>query len=519
MNRPFATAPALVLALALAGCASTPGASSLPAAALPAAWQAPLPVPAAHVSAANASAATPSSGAATSSAALAGWWAGFADPVLPALIDSALAASPNLAAAQARIERARASRVAAGAAALPQLDAIGSAQSGRSLPRQPTAATASLGLQAAWEIDLFGGVGAGRSAAQSRLEAAQAGLQAARVSLAAETASSYVQLRACEAQLVQARLDAASREETSRLTELSARAGFTAPADAALARAGAAQSRSLVLARQAQCETLLKSLVEATALAEPALRAQLAAGTAVLPRPAPIAVQGLPAELLAQRPDLAEAARAVEAAASDQRVAQAREKPQVRLSGNLAAASLRSGGVSTSGSTWALGPLLISLPVFDGGSSAANSAAAKAEYEAAVAEYQAQVRRALREVEAALVALDSTASRQLDAEAAARDFEASLVATQARQRSGLASLFDLEAARLSAVQAQSALLELQAERASAWISLYRALGGSWSAGTPAAAAPAAPTGQPATATPAAQSAVSFSAFTSKPSAP
>lgn len=515
MNRPVFTLVALLLVTALAGCVSTPEVAGLPAAQLPAAWHAPLPTVTGP--AATATAAVPNAimtgHAATAGAAnaLARWWATFADPVLSQLIDSALAASSNLAAAQARIERARASRVAAGAAALPQLDAVGAIQGGRSLPRQPAATTASLGLQAAWEIDLFGGVGASRSAAQARLEAAQAGLQAAHVSLAAETASSYVQLRACEAQLVQVRLDAASREETSRLTELSARAGFSAPADAALARASAAQSRSLVLARQAQCETLVKSLVEATALAEPTLRAQLAAGTAVLPQPAPISVQTLPAELLARRPDLAEAARTVEAAASDQRAAEARERPQIRLSGSLAAASLRSGGVSTSGSTWALGPLLVSLPVFDGGSSAANSAAAQAEYGAAVADYQAQVRRALREVEAAFVALDSTASRQQDAEAAALDFEASLVATQARQRSGLASLFDLEAARRNAVQAQSALVELQAERASAWISLYRALGGGWSASSAGAA--------PAPVSPALGSAVSSSAPTSSPSSP
>lgn len=470
-RRPRVRALCFVLATAagLSGCAST--APSGPASAIPMAtpqaWSAPLP----H------------GGAATD---LARWWAGFSDPVLPGLVAAAQAASPTLAAAAARIERARATRVAAGAAALPQLDAVGSLSGGRSLPRQPSATSASLGLQAAWEIDLFGGLAANRSAAQARLEGAQAGWHDARVSLAAEVASSYVALRGCEAQVAQAQLDAASREETSRLTVLSARAGFTAPADAALARASAAQSRSLVLARQAQCETLLKGLVEVTALAEPALRERLVAGTATLPTPTPIAVQTLPAELLAQRPDLAQAARDVVAAAGDRRSAEARELPQVRLSGSLAGTSLRSAGVSTSGSTWALGPLLVSLPIFDGGSSAANSAAARADYDAAVAAYQAQVRRALREVETAFVALDSTARRQQDAEAAARDFEASLVATQARQRSGLASLFDLEAARRNAVQAQSALVDLRAERATAWISLYRALGGGWS---PAAAGP------------------------------
>ncbi|KPF45401.1 hypothetical protein IP80_16375 [beta proteobacterium AAP65] len=478
--RPLAAAAALAL---LGACATSAGPGAPLAAgapAVPAAWQAPVPPAAAAAQAGPSSA----------------WWASFRAPDLPGLIDAAQAASPTLAAAAARIERARATRTAAGAAQLPQVDAVGALQSGRSLPRQPSATSASLGLQAAWEIDLFGGVAAGRDSAQARLEAAQAGWHDARTAVAAEVASSYIAYRGCLAQAAQAALDATSREETSRLTGLSAQAGFAAPADAALARAGAAQARSTAVARRAQCETLLKSLVELTALSEAELRQRLADGpaaAATVPQPAALAVQLLPAELLRRRPDLAEAELAVLAAAADRRGAEARERPQLRLSGNLAAASLRSAGVSSSGSTWSFGPLQLSLPVFDGGSSAANSAAARAEFHAAVAAYQGQLRRAVREVEAALVALDASASRQRDAEAAARDFEAALQATQARQRSGLASLFDLEDARRLALQAQSALIDLQTERAAAWITLYRALGGDFNAeAKPAVAVSAAP---------------------------
>jgi outer membrane protein TolC len=109
-----------------------------------------------------------------------------------------------------------------------------------------------------------------------------------------------------------------------------------------------------------------------------------------------------------------------------------------------------------------------------------------------VAQVQGSVRRALREVETALVALDATAARERDVMAAATDFEASLTATEARQRGGLASLLDLEAARRNALAARSTVIELQRERASAWIALYRSLGGGW---TPAEAVPAALTPQ------------------------
>jgi len=470
--RPLAaTVFGVVWALLLTACASAPSPQPSvvegPASVSPT-WQAPLP----H-------------GGAT--ADLTTWWQQFNDTALPALQAAAQGASPTLASARARIERARAARVAAGAALLPQVDAVASASSGRSVPGQPnssTATSASLGVQAAWELDLFGGVAAGRNAAQARLVGAQAGWHEARVAVAAEVASSLLALRACEAQAVQARADATSRDETARLTGLSERAGFTAPADAALARAGAAQSRNLAVSQQAACDTLVKSLVEITDLPEPDLRLRLAAGTARVPQPAPIAVTLLPAALLSQRPDLADAARAVEAAAADQAQSRAQELPRVSLSGSFAGAALRSGGITSQGTTWSLGPLVVSLPLFDGGARSAATASARASYDEAVALYQAQVRRAVREVETALVALQSASQRQADAVSAARDFEASLRATQARQQGGLASLFDLEAARRNAVQAQSALIDLEREQAAAWIALYRALGGGWNAADP-----------------------------------
>lgn len=461
------------LALLLAGCASTVPSNPPPSApaSLPAAWQAPLP----HGGTAQ---------------DLAQWWAQFNDPLLPELISAAQAASPTLASAKARIERARASLTSAGAGAWPRLDGVGSASSGKQQPGQARVDSLSLGVQASWEIDLFGAVAAGRSAAQARLDGAEAGWHDARVSLAADVASQYTNLRACEAQAQQSDLDAASRIQTAQLTDQSAKSGFTAPADAALVRAGAAQARSQAVAQRAQCETLIKTLVELTDLPEPTLRQRLAAGNAKLPQPAPIAVTALPAELLNQRPDLADSARAVVAAAGDRAQSRARQLPQLSLSGSLAAAQLRSGGVTTNGNTWSIGPLVLTLPIFDAGARSAATAAAQASYDEAVAQYRGQLRRALREVESSLVALDATASREADAQSAARDFEASLVATQARQRGGLASLLDLEAARRNALQAQSALIGLQQERATAWINLYRALGGGWkNSQTTAAAKP------------------------------
>jgi NodT family efflux transporter outer membrane factor (OMF) lipoprotein len=359
----------------------------------------------------------------------------------------------------------------------------GSVSQGRQTLGLPIAGTASVGLQAAWEIDLFGAVAAGRDAAQARLEGARAAWHDAQVAVAAEVATSYTALRACEAQLVQAQADTDSRAETSRLTGLSADAGFTAPADAALTRAGAAQARSQLVGQRTACDTQVKSLVELTDITEPDLRQRLAPRSAQVPVLPALAVPPLPAALLSRRPDLADAARNVLAAAGDRAQALARERPQISLSGSLAGVSVRTAQETTSGTTWSLGPLTVNFPLFDGGARAAASASAQASYDEALAVYRAQVRRAVREVEAALVALQSATEREVDALGAARDFEASLRATEARQRGGLASLFDLEAARRNAVAAQSAVIDLRRERAVAWISLYRALGGDFDEAT------------------------------------
>ncbi|KNZ32220.1 MAG: RND transporter [Methylibium sp. NZG] len=449
--------------MVLAGCASLPRPEPAPVAAaatVPAAWQAPLP----H------------DGQLTE---LARWWQQFNDPTLNLVIESSQRVNPSIASAKSRIEQSRAATVAAQAALLPNLGASASASRGRPDLSAPLGTSLSAGLQAGWEFDLFGANRAGRDAAQARLDGAAAGWHDARVSVAAEVAAQYTALRACEAQVAQTQLDAASRAETSRLTELAAKAGFQAPANAALARASAAQGNSLLTQQRAQCELSVKALAALTGIDEPALRTRLAESSAKLPQPAQIAIARVPADVLAQRPDLYAAERDVLAASADVAQASAQRFPRISLNGSIGAARFASGLGTQDGTVWSLGPVSVSLPLFDGGARRANVEAARARYDEAGALYAARLRGAVREVEEALIALKSTADRNADAVVATEGFAASYVATQARYQGGLASLFELEDARRTAVQAQSALIELQRERVAAWISLYRALGGGW----------------------------------------
>ena len=452
---------AVATLVALGACSTGPLPLSSAADTAPAQWQAPLP----H------------SGQLT---LLKAWWQQFNDPLLVQLIDAAQAVSPTRASATSRIEQSRATRVAAGAALLPTLDANASAVRGKQDFISGVGTTGSVGLQAAWELDLFGARRAARDAAQARFDGAEAAWHDARVSVAAEVATTYTSLRACEAQVEQTRADSLSRSETARLTALSAKAGFEAPAGAALARASAAQGNALLTQRRAQCDVLVKGLVALTGVAEPALRNQLAAGQAKLPQPAQIVMASVPAQVLAQRPDLLSAERDLIAASADVSQAQARRYPRIGLSGSISAARFESSLGAQSGTLWSIGPVTVSLPLFDAGARRANVVAAQARYDEAGAVYRGKLRTAVREVEEALVALQSTADRSTDAQVATEGFAASFRATEARFKGGLASLFELEDARRSALQAQIALIDLQRERGTAWISLYRALGGGWS---------------------------------------
>ncbi|MCZ8254086.1 MAG: efflux transporter outer membrane subunit [Polaromonas sp.] len=479
MNKPSRLL-ALTCALLLAGCASLDTSHNTPAAPVPTQWQAPLP-------AGGTTAALPHGGSLTG---LSQWWQLQNDPLLVELIMAAEAVNPDVSTARSNIEQARASRVASGAALLPTLDAVASASRGRSAPinraaAPPIATTLEAGLQTTWEIDLFGQYAAARDADQQRFEGSQATWHAARVSVAAEVATQYYSYRACEKLLDVSRADAASRAETARLSDLSTKAGFQAPATAALARASAAEGHANAIQQRALCDLDIKALVALTAVDEPALRQKLASTPVDLTRESAAPVISVPAEVLAQRPDIFNAAREVDAAHLEVGSARAQRFPRLSLSGSIFATKSRTSASTQRFDTWTVGPLQLTVPLFDGGASEANVEAAKARYENAAMQYRASVRKAVREVEEALVNLQSTAERNEDALVAAQGYRASFTGTEARYKSGLASLVELEDARRTLLAAQSAVVTLQRDRRAAWVALYRALGGGWTTAEPA----------------------------------
>jgi len=168
------------------------------------------------------------------------------------------------------------------------------------------------------------------------------------------------------------------------------------------------------------------------------------------------------------------------AASADIGVREAERFPRLSLLGSIGPLSFESGVGSISATSWSIGPSL-SLPIFDAGRRAANVETAKIAYEVAATNYRTQARRAVREVEDALVRLDSLNQREAESVKAAKGYRESLQAAQERYKYGLASILDLEETRRLSVNADNILAIVQRERVNAYIALYRAVGGGWDA--------------------------------------
>lgn len=414
-----------------------------------------------------------------SAASISQWWQHFDDPLLAALIDDAQATSPTVGAALSRMREARASVQLEGASLLPSVSLGVSGSRGVSPGTSVPATQGTAGFQSQWELDLFGGLRHREAAANARAEQSRMEWHDARVSLAADVAQTYLNLRSCEAVEAVLAQSADSQRKSAELTRDKARVGFEAPANAALAQASAADASNRLVAQRVECGASVLALSTLTGRSMTALNQSLASRRAALPQPGQtFDVERVPAEVLASRPDVAAAEQALAATESDVQSAQAARWPRLVFGGSIGTGLVRVGGVQTDGLTWSFLPSL-SWPLLDGGRVAAGIDAAQARRDAAVAQLDGRIRAAVREIEEALMRLDAARTRETDALTAAEGFQQYFVAVEQRWRLGAASVIELEEARRLKLNAQAALIGLQRERVSSWIALYRATGGGW----------------------------------------
>lgn len=457
-------------AWALVGCASAPPVAA-PGLTAPAQWAAPLPQEAAWPHEARLE-------------NLVDWWRQQGDPTLAAFVEAAQAVSPSISSAAARRAQAQAERTAAGSAAWPQVEATAGAQRRSATPPFPAGEVAQGNLQVSWELDVFGAARSQRQAAQWRSQSADAAWHEARVSLAADVALQVLQWRHCQASLQLLEGDAQAAGRSAQLLQRLADAGLQPAEQAALAEQAAAEARNRGRAQAQRCEADVKALVQYTAWPESQVRSRLSQGPGSGLMAGPLRfVPGVPAATLAQRPDVFMAAAGVAAAAADVGVQQAQRFPRVGLSGNIGRLNSQTAAGSLTLDTWSVGPLSVSVPVFDAGRRAASVDAARARYEDAVVHHRAVVRRAVREVEEALLALDSTARQEQDAKRALDSARSALQAVQLREQRGLASALQVQEAQRRSLGAEAAWLDLQRNRVGAWVALYRAAGGGWGPST------------------------------------
>jgi outer membrane protein, multidrug efflux system len=426
-----------------------------------------------------------------STEALGDWWGRFEDPLLVKWIGLAQVQSPSIAAARARVYAARAELETSDVLAGPQLAGVATVSRARDASAPDAVGTvAAVGAQVSWAVDVWGGNRAGVEQGRAQENAANAGWHEARVLVASELARQYFSYRLCQVQLGVVQRDRESRAATADAAGHTERAGLTAPAVAALARASLADSAARARQQGDLCERQLKSLVALTALPESEVRTALAEAPAVASSAAMesmLAVQAVPMDAIRQRPDVARAQASWVAAAQGVGVARAAMLPNLSFSGSWLRNRISTSGETNSFNTWSIGPLSMTIPLVGRSALRARADAAQALYESSGQGYAAVLRQAVAEIETTLVALDGLRERERETDAALAGYSQSFNATQARYKVGFASLNELEEARRLQLNAESAAVALRQERINTWITLYVALGGGFDPENPESA--------------------------------
>ena len=461
------TAGVLVAALALAACAVGPDYQP-PTLSIPPAWQGSGPAEAPAI---------------VSSESLAQWWRQLGDRDLDRLIDQALSGNLDLKLSQVRLRQARARRSQAASDYFPTLSASTGITRSESAAaqgfgvRQTAATVYDAGFDATWEIDIFGGTRRAVEAADADLDAGRADVGSIRVTLVAEVAQNYVDLRSYQRRLAIARDNLTTQTETLQIIEWRRQAGLANTAEVEQARTTREQTRAripdLEVAR-ADAEHRLAVLLGAN---PGALRTQLSESRPLPDVPARVA-SGVPADVLRQRPDLIAAERrlAAETARVGEKLAQ--RFPGLSLNGSFGWQPYAIGAIEPASLISSIGGTLAAT-VFDGGRRRSAVEIQSAVQEQALLSYESSVLTALEDVENGLVA-HAWARQRIDACRAAAD--AARTAAQLALRyyeTGLADFQKVLDTERTQLTAEENLAVAEAAQLTSLIKIYKALGGGW----------------------------------------
>lgn len=424
------------------------------------------------------------SGVTSSPADVAKWWTALGDNQLSSLIERALANNFDVAQAEARIRQARASREITAAGLLPHLNFQGSASrsrssSGRGLQRR--ASTGNFfreGFDASWELDVFGGIRRNVEAGDATIQARVEDRNDVWVSLAAEVATNYAELRGAQEQLEIARRNLKAQQETLDVTSQRLAAGYVSALDEANARSQVATTTSQIPTYEATVRANAYAIGVLLGEQPESLVPELESSRPLPTVPATIAV-GLPSELLERRPDIRRAASDVHAATARIGAATADLFPKFSLVGSLGTQGTEFGQLGTIADRyWSFGPS-ISWPVFQGGQITANIELQKAAAEESVAAYKGVVLTALRDVETSLSNFSREQVRQAAlVEAVAANRQAVDYSLQL-YTGGKTDFLNVLNAQRQLLGSEASLSQSRTAVMTDLISLYKALGGGW----------------------------------------
>jgi multidrug efflux system outer membrane protein len=428
------------------------------------------------------------------------WWTVFGDQTLNTLEGRALRDNPNVRAAAQRLVQAQAQLGVVRAGQLPAVsvgagvsNAHTSAESSQGLAfghRSIEGNNYQIGANFSYELDLWGRVRRVVEASDAQALAAQDDRDGVLLMLSSQVAAAYWQLRGLDAELAILNNALATRRESQQLIEARFNAGLSNELDVSRTRIERANAEADLHEAQRQRNTLEHALAVLVGVSptEPVVAPVRDASLQdkALPQAPGIPV-GLPASLLGQRPDLAASVETLRSFNAQIGVAQGAFYPALSLTGNYGYASENLRNLAQgSARQFSIGPLALSLPVFDAGRNRANLKLAQARYDEAVANHETRLLTALREVEDALSDVQQRQQQgevQLQAQQAA---SRALLVAQARYERGVSTYLDVTDAQRSALAADRAAAQIRTQRLLAAVSVARALGGGWSQAAPLA---------------------------------
>ncbi|MGS2718777.1 efflux transporter outer membrane subunit [Eionea flava] len=404
------------------------------------------------------------------------WLESFNDSRLRALVSEAQANNRNLLAAAASVESAQALAKQAGATLLPNVGL--SLDGGRSGSRDGDIApidSRGIGLQASWEVDLWGRIRSGEQAAANSAQAAQADFRYTQHSLAATTAKAYFSLVESNNQIKVARERLAILDETSRIVNVQYENGIVSAQDVSLTRSDSASAREQLITLEGAQRNAARAL-EVLLGRYPSAELTVAS---LLPAPPPAPPAGIPSALLERRPDLVAAERRVAAAFNKREATKAARLPSLSLTGSVGGSSSSLADVLDPANTvWRLGTNLL-VSIFDGGSKQAQIDAASAEQKQALLTYGQSALTAFSEVETALDQGIVLTQRQRELATVEKEAQEAYRIASLRYQEGEINLLDVLAIQQRLISAKTSLTTLQRLQLDQRTDLYMALGGRW----------------------------------------